>query len=272
MDFPEKIDPGTLVRYQRELGSMLPVFFTETTGSTNSDAAAMLASGRAEGNFAIVANAQCAGRGRIPGRRWESVPGNIFLSCGFLPPALPPSRLANFTLWLGVAVAKMLREKFSVPVVVKWPNDIWCRGKKMAGMLTEAHVGAGKIRGIIFGIGLNVNLDVLSEKNAFPATSLKAELGGKQLDVNRVCAELLLAIEAAYADFVAGTHGEKLAAAWRSFDCLGGKRVVAVYGNEKIAGTACGVDTGGNLLIRTDAGTLHAFAAGDITLEKFAEA
>lgn len=261
----EKIDAGTLAQYQRELGSRLPVFCVETTGSTNSDVAAMFATGRAKEDFALVANAQSAGRGRIPGRRWESLAGNIFLSCGFLPQGIPPSRLANFTLWLGVVVAKMLREKYSVPALVKWPNDIWCNGKKMAGMLTEAHADAGKIRGIIFGIGLNVNLD--AGLLAGGATSLKEELGGNELDINRVCAELLLAIELAYADFLAGTHTKKLAEIWRELDCLDGKRIVAVYGKEKIAGTACGIDGGGNLLIRTDAGTLHAFSAGDVTLE-----
>lgn len=269
MHFSEKIVAEILARKQRELGSKLPVFCVETTGSTNSDAAALLASGTAE-NFALVANTQTAGRGRIAGRRWESQPGNIFLSCGFSPKGIPPSRLANFTLWFGASVARMLRENFGVPAVVKWPNDIWCNGKKMAGMLTEAHADSGSVRGIVFGIGLNVNLEPesLPKNPGLNATSLRAELGGSLLDVNRVCAELLLAIENAYADFVAGRHGEKLAAIWRDLDCLDGRRIVAVYGTEKISGTACGIDVGGNLLIRTDSGALRAFSAGDISPEK----
>lgn len=227
----------------------------------------MLASGKFREDFALVANTQSAGRGRIPGRRWESLPGNIFLSCGFLPNGIPPARLANLTLWFGVSVASMLREKFAVPVLVKWPNDIWCNGRKMAGMLTEAHVASGGVRSIVFGIGLNVNLDTeaLPQTSELRATSLKAELG-EALDVNRVCAELLLALERAYADFLAGTHAEKLALHWKDLDCLYGQRIVAVYGNERIEGRACGIDAGGNLLIRTDAGELRAFSAGDISL------
>ena len=262
-----KIDSVALAQCQRELGSRLPVFCVESTGSTNSDVAAMLASGKVQGDFALVANTQSAGRGRIPGRRWESLPGNIFLSCGFSPRGIPPTRLANLTLWLGVSVATMLREKFAVPVLVKWPNDIWCNGRKMAGMLTEAHVGSGGVRGIIFGIGLNVNLDAeaLPQTAELRATSLKAERG-EVLDIHRVCAELLFAIENAYADFLAGTHAEKLALLWKESDYLYGQRIVAVYGNERIEGIACGIDTGGNLQIRTDAGELRAFSAGDISL------
>lgn len=266
----EKIDSETLSRRQRELGSRLPVFCFETTVSTNSDAASILASGKVRGNFAVVANAQTGGRGRVPGRRWESIPGNIFLSCGFRPREIPPSRLANFTLWMGVSVASMLREKFGLPVVVKWPNDIWCCGRKMAGMLTEAHVSSGNVLGIIFGIGLNVNLDsdALPASDALRATSMREQLGGKALDTNRVCAELLRTLENAYSDFVAGTHGDKLAAIWSELDCLNGQTVVAVYGTEKIAGTACGIDESGNLLIRAESGAVHAFSAGDIVLEK----
>ncbi len=227
----------------------------------------MLASGKCRGDFALVADTQSAGRGRIPGRRWESLPGNIFLSCGFSPRGIPSARLANLTLWFGVSVATMLREKFAVPVLVKWPNDIWCNGRKMAGMLTEAHADSGGVRSIIFGIGLNVNLDAeaLPQAPGLRATSLKAERG-EALDINRVCAELLFALENAYADFLAGTHAEKLALLWKDADCLYGQRIVATYGNERIEGIAAGIDVGGNLLIRTDAGTLRTFSAGDISL------
>lgn len=268
MNFPDRIDAASFPQYQREEGSRIPVYFSETTESTNADAARMIASGGMKENFACLANTQTAGRGRIPGRRWESVPGNIFLSCGFLPQDVPPSRLANFTLWIGVATARMLRESFDLPVVVKWPNDIWCRGKKMAGMLTEAHADSGRIRGIIFGIGLNVNLDAetLSANADFRATSLRAELGGKPLDVNRVCARLLHSIETAYNAFIAGTHSRMLAECWNDFDCLYGKRVVAVYGEEKISGIACGIDAGGNLRLREENGTLRIFSAGDVSL------
>lgn len=265
----EKISAERIAARQREIGSVLRVFFSEETDSTNDDAARMLAAGTPRGNFAVVAGTQRAGRGRI-GRRWESGnAGNLYLSCGFRPDA-HPSRLANFTLWLGVRIAETLREKFGVPALVKWPNDIFCRGKKMAGMLTEAHLDAERVRGVVFGLGLNVNLDprALPEGVRGIATSMRAELGGAELDANRVCAETLLAIESAYAEFLAGTHAEKLAALWEKFDMLAGKPVVAVYGNEEIAGTARGIDASGRIRILDTAGTPHAFSAGDVLLKK----
>lgn len=268
MFFLEKIDAGTLAERQKEVGSKLRIFCVEETGSTNSDAAQMLASGECATDFALIANTQTAGRGRVPGRRWSSTPGNILLSCGFRPSALTPTRLANFTLWLGLSVAEMLREKFGVPADVKWPNDIFCRGKKMAGMLTEAHLDTQRVRSIIFGIGLNVNLDRknLPEEVRALATSLREERDGNALDINRVCADLLFALENAYEKFLAGTHTNALHEKWSSFDYLAGKNVAATFAGECLFGIACGIDKQGRILIKDTAGTLHAFSAGDVSL------
>lgn len=270
MDDGGKICAEILAARQRELGSKIRVFCVEETGSTNTDVARMLAAKTPPQDFALVANTQSAGRGRVPGRCWTSRSGNILLSCGFRPPKLAPSRLANFTLWFGVSVAKMLREKFGVPAKVKWPNDIFCRGKKMAGMLTEAHLDTACVHGIVFGIGLNVNLDcgTLPEDVRGRATSLREELGGNALDVNRVCAELLFALENAYAMFLAGTHTDALHAQWQSADFLAGKKVTATFDKETLCGIACGIDAQGRILIKDAAGTLHAFAAGDVTLSR----
>ena len=99
-----RLDAETLAARQREAGSKLRVFFSEETGSTNADAAAMLEAGTPPGDFAVVAGRQTAGRGRL-GRKWESArEGNLYLSCAFRP-NVRPERLANLTLWFGVAVA-----------------------------------------------------------------------------------------------------------------------------------------------------------------------
>lgn len=274
----EKIVPARLGKLLRAGGSSLTLFCVKETGSTNVDAAKMLAAGTPPGNFALVAETQTAGRGRI-GRRWESsASGNIYLSCGFRPD-IAPEKLSNFTLWLGVAVAEMLCEKFGVPARVKWPNDIFCRGKKLAGMLTEAHADARRARGIVFGLGLNVNLDPTTLPPAVRtvATSLRAEIAaakaknsvaGTALDASAVCAETILAVERAYAKFLAGTHTDALLERWNRFDWLAGKNVVALFGNEEISGTASGIDAQGRIQILRPDGTVVAFSAGDVLLKK----
>lgn len=263
------IDSEKIVERYRALGGGMSVLYVSQTGSTNADVAKMVAAGTPSGNFALIAGTQTAGRGRA-GRAWASEnPGNLYLSCGFRP-MLPPTRLANFTLWMGFAVATLLREKFGISAVVKWPNDIFCEGKKLAGMLTEAHLTADGVRGIIFGLGLNVNLDPtnLPEDIRGIATSMRSLCSGKIFDVEHVCADVLLAIENAYEKFLAGTHTAELLARWNEFDWLAGKNVVAVYGDDEIVGLACGIDEQGRIRIRTSDGKICAFAAGDVVLKK----
>lgn len=263
------IDVREIIERQKALGGKIPVLYVPQTGSTNADVAKMIAAGTPPGDFALVAGTQTAGRGRA-GRTWASGnPDNLYLSCGFRP-KLPPSRLANFTLWMGFVVASLLREKFEIPAVVKWPNDIFCNGKKLAGMLTEAHLTADGVQGIIFGLGLNVNLYPadLPEEIRGIATSMRALTDGKISDTNCVCAEVLYAVEKAYEKFLAGTHTNELLEKWSALDWLAGKDVVAVYGEEEIVGQACGIDEQGRIRIRKSDGSVCAFAAGDVTLKK----
>lgn len=269
-----KIVPAELGEILQKRGSKLALFCVEETGSTNTDAAKMLRAGTPD--FALVAQTQTAARGRV-GRRWESgTAGNVCLSCGFRPD-VAPEKLCNFTLWLGVALAEMLRVKFGVPACVKWPNDLFVRGRKIAGLLTEAHLDTQRVHGIVFGIGMNVNLDTqtLPPEVRSRATSLRAEIAfsknesaGTPIDATIVCAETILAIERAYAAFLAGTHAAELAKKWSALDWLAGKSVVAIYGNEEVAGTARGIDAQGRIRIARTDGTEIAFAAGDILLKK----
>jgi BirA family biotin operon repressor/biotin-[acetyl-CoA-carboxylase] ligase len=139
----------------------------------------------------------------------------------------------------------------------------------MAGMLTEAHLDSSRVYGIIFGIGLNVNLrkESLPEELKKKTTSLCMEIDGdKALDINRVGAELLLSLEQAYDRFLEGTHTFLLHQAWNALDYLYGKNVTAVFGEERLIGNASGIDEQGRILIKDTAGTLHAFSAGDVTL------
>lgn len=258
-----------IVELQKALGGKIPVLYVPKTGSTNADVAKMIAAGTPPGNFALIAGTQTAGRGRI-GRAWASRnPDNLYLSCGFRP-NIHPSQLANFTLWMGFVVASRLREKFKIPAVVKWPNDIFCNGKKLAGMLTEAHITADGVQGIIFGLGLNINLDPadLPEGVREIATSIRHLKSGEKINAEEVCAEVLCAVEKAYERFLSGTHTKELLEKWNELDWLAGKNVVAVYGEEEIAGRVCGIDEQGRILIQTSNGKTCAFAAGDVMLKK----
>lgn len=105
----------------------------------------------------VTAEAQTGGRGQY-GRRWESdLPGNIY--CTFVFPFLPPvARLRDLSRQLALAIRRDFRDRFSIPLVVKPPNDLLLQGGKVAGILLESVIEA---RGFLVGIGFNM---VQSEK------------------------------------------------------------------------------------------------------------
>ena len=116
----------------------------------------MLARGEwPKGEGFLYAGYQTAGRGQT-GNSWESEEGKNLL-CSIL---LPPDRNLHF---LNIAVGGALLRTVSgygLPVTelsIKWPNDIYWKDKKLAGILVENAIVGSEIRYSIAGIGLNAN-------------------------------------------------------------------------------------------------------------------
>ncbi|MCB1124785.1 MAG: biotin--[acetyl-CoA-carboxylase] ligase, partial [Verrucomicrobiae bacterium] len=140
--------------YLTEQSSCPRLVFLNAIDSTNDHATRLLANDY-EAPFIVISNQQTLGRGRM-GRTWYSPPSsNLYMSLGSRP-YVRPDRMQLFTLWMGVNVARHLKEGLHLEIGLKWPNDLYFDGKKLGGMLTEARVDTDYLRELIFGIGLNV--------------------------------------------------------------------------------------------------------------------
>ncbi|ULQ59437.1 biotin--[acetyl-CoA-carboxylase] ligase family protein [Brucepastera parasyntrophica] len=111
-----------------------PVYFIPETDSTMRDARILAGDGEPDGTV-VYAGIQNNGRGRIPGRLWETEAGKNLLCTVLLrrPPA------AGFTLRVGLAVARTFDSFLPGPVKteIKWPNDVLYENKKLSGILCE---------------------------------------------------------------------------------------------------------------------------------------
>ena len=118
-----------------------------------------------------IADQQTHGRGR-QGRSWHSETGTgLYLSI-LLKPNLSAEKLALITLMAGVATVSAIEQQIpSVPLKLKWPNDILLNGKKLSGILCEYVPGTA----VIVGIGINLNQTCFPEDIKNIATSLKLE-------------------------------------------------------------------------------------------------
>ena len=152
------------------------VHFAKETDSTNEWCKRMSKEDAEHGTLA-VAEFQSAGKGRL-GRRWTAPEGSSVMMSILLRPEFEPQYASMLTLVMGLSVAQAVKE-LDVEVSIKWPNDVVVSRKKICGILTEMGLENGKIREVIIGIGINVNLEEIQDDLKDKATSLYLETGKK---------------------------------------------------------------------------------------------
>ena len=209
----------------------------------------------------IVANAQSAGRGRH-GRSWASPPGaGLYVSTVLRP---PPHALPLLTIAAGIAVAEAIQAATGLVTDVKWPNDVYAHGRKVAGILAEASSSsdAAAIQHVVVGAGINVMPAAYPPEIAGRATSLEVELG-RGVDRGLLLAEYLSALAARYQDLL-DRRGDAVVRAWRARAAsMLGRRVEWEGSGATREGVALDIDDTGALLVRTSAGAVR-LAAGEV--------
>ncbi len=247
---------------------MKSLLHLKSTSSTNQDAFQLALAGKAEHGFGVIADSQREGRGRL-GRAWSS-PVNSGLYCSIiLRPDLPLSQFPQITLTAGLALCQMV-ESLDIPDFgVKWPNDLYCLGKKCGGILVESSPLAADSENlfVVVGTGLNVNTDVADFPDALvrSATSLFLETG-KRWQVHTLYEKyrtLLLQNMKIHEEIGFSAILEE----WRKRDVLFGREMQWVTRDKKlIVGKGLGPDAEGRLLAEDSAGHIHEILSGDVSL------
>jgi len=155
------------------------------------------------------------------------------------------------TLAAGVAVAEGIARATGLDPELKWPNDVHCQGRKLAGILAERGTDH-----VVLGFGINVLQAVYPPDVRARATSLELELG-RSVDRALVLAECLAALAARYGDLNEGRDGAVMAA-WRMRAAsMLGRRVEWDVAGASQRGLAERVDDDGALLVRTESGLVR---------------
>lgn len=208
-----------------------------------------------------IADCQTAGRGRR-GRQWQSPRGqNLYLSLG-LTFRGSFAMLDGLSLVLGVAVAEALEQQGVPDVGLKWPNDIFLGGSKLAGILVElqGELEEGVVQ-IVAGIGLNVHMsDGAGVDQSW--SSLAMAMPERRWCRSDVAASVINAVLGAVDEFAEQGFG-RFTARWQSRDIFSGKALVASQG--ELAGIGRGIDDSGNYLI-AEGEKLVRVRAGEISL------
>ena len=237
-----------------------------TLDSTNSKAYQLALDGAEEGEV-VVAESQEKGRGRL-GRQWFSPPLlNLYLSV-ILRPKIPPHQASLITLMAAIATADAIQKFSGFLPLIKWPNDILLRNRKVAGLLNEINSEMDRIHFVILGIGINLNMDekMFSKEIRTVATSLKIEMR-QTISRKAFLQSLLQELEKWYTIFMKQGSAFILKA-WRDRAHLKGRRVKVTSFGETLSGIAVDVDSDGALILETADGKRKRVVAGDIEYRK----
>jgi len=238
------------------------IVFNETS-STN-DLATQRGRLGAAGGLVIFAERQTAGRGRF-GRSWVSASHRGLWFSLLLRPALPPSAWPRLTTWAAVSLAATIESALGVPAAIKWPNDIYAGGRKLAGILAESGTDSAGQPFAVVGIGVNVN----HEPADFPP-ELQGQAGslrmatGRMIDRPNLAATLLRELDTRLPQ-VASAFPEIIAEATRR-SLLLGRWIQLRSGHTTLEGRAEKLDDDGHLLLRGADGSLSRLTAGEVTI------
>lgn len=229
-----------------QLNTPYAVWVTEESPSTNT---ALKEWGAPSIGTTLIAERQTAGRGRF-GRTFHSPEGGLYLSVLVEPAEAITCRAA-------VAAARAIESLCDLRVEIKWVNDLYVNGRKVAGILAEGVLSPdGTLAAVVLGIGINVGATAFPDELRPIATSLGNE--GVTLTREDVAAAFLNALSRALTDPTAMEE-------YRRRNWVVGRQVTVVRGNETYPATAVSITDEGHLVVRTADG-VTTLSSGEVSL------
>ena len=223
--------------------------------STNNYAAKELLTKSLNEGTVFVAACQRSGRGQGQST-WESAKDlNLTFSIVLYPKKVEVVRQFSISKAISLGVADFLSHQIE-GVSIKWPNDIYVNDKKIAGILIETAISAGRFTRAIVGIGLNINQKIFISDAPNPV-SLK-NLTGKNYDLSEMLNSLCGKLDRRYLQLI---RGETAVLDYDYEQLLYRRQIWAKYRADSIdfEGKITGVDYDGSLMIETREGNIRRF-------------
>ena len=238
----------------------------EQTTSTNDVVEKLARDGVKEG-VVVFAESQTKGRGRL-GRKWISPSYKGLWFSILLRPNLRPQETTQLTVAAATALCRAIASRTGLDPEIKWPNDILVSGRKVAGILTELNAEVDRVKHVILGIGVNVNLTLgeLPAELRRQASSLRIE-ADRPFSRADLATAILRELDKDYGRICAGQFTQ-IADEWEARCQTIGCNVTIQIGHRHVQGRAEALGESGELMLRTEHGHLERISGGDVTVEK----
>lgn len=253
-------------RVMRLLGTRHGPFAVEVAAaadSTNTLALERARAGAPSGTV-IAAEWQHAGRGRL-GRRWHAAMAGALIFSVVWRSRHGAASLSGLSLAVGLALVRALHKLKAPEAQLKWPNDVVCRGGKLAGILIEMQGDALGPSCAVIGIGLNVRLSSEVHARIDQAAIDLETLCGCMVDRNVALAGILAEL-ASVLEIFERDGFRLLRSEWQRHHAWQDREVAVALPDGRIeSGVARGVDRDGALLI-SRRGAVQRYHSGEVTL------
>ncbi len=235
----------------------------DTIASTNTALREAAHAGAPHGTV-LIASSQTAGRGRR-GRTFFSPDGTGLYISVLLRPSIAAERAVRITTAAAVAAADAIAQVTGKECAIKWVNDLFLDGKKVAGILTESALHTdGTLAYAVLGIGINV----APPAGGFPPEI--AEIAGAILPSPiengraKLAASFLTEFFRRYGEIADEQPAYMEEYRRRCF--VIGHRVEVIRGEDRYGATAIAVDDDAGLIVRRDDGTEEVLSSGEISI------
>ena len=258
------LSPQGIRRFLKPEYRDLDLTVLPTAPSTNALVREKANQGRPEG-CVIIACEQTAGRGRYGRQFFSPVDSGVYLSLLLRPTAYSPQQATCLTAAAAAAMCQAIEAVTGQQPGIKWVNDIFLRGKKVCGILTEAAVGleTGTLNYMVLGAGVNL----YPPAEGFPEEI--RSIAGSVLEhscpeaKNRLVGEFLNR----FWDFYSHPECRAYLEDYRARSLAIGRRVTVLSNGQAVSAYAYGIDDDFRLLVRYENGDTEALSYGEIRIQ-----
>lgn len=247
------------------LNKDISVIYKESTISTNDDLL-LLAQNGCKDTIVEVSSFQQGGKGRL-GRTFVSPKGGIYISFLVHFKNLELKDITIITPMAAVAVLNCVKKTLNLDLDIKWVNDLFYKGKKVCGILTQACVDVenSSTSSVVVGIGIDYKLDL----NTLPLElqpivgTLIPNMQNTECNTNKFVGTLIDEMFNMLKDF----PNKNFLQVYKDHSIVLGKEVQYTYNNEAKTGLVIDIDDDCALLIRQESGNIQKLNSGEVSIK-----
>lgn len=238
----------------------------DSVSSTNTALKSIAESGESEGRV-LIAKKQTAGKGRM-GRSFYSPPGSGIYVSLLLRPKLKAAEALCITTAAAVAVSRAIEDVTGRKTAIKWVNDVYCDGKKVCGILTEASIDfeTGGLSYAVAGIGINIGIP----EQGFPneLKDIAAAIYGAEPYSAEIRSKLVACVLDNFFELYKQLHTKEYMDEYRARSLVIGKEIYVISPDSREQALVLGIDDDARLIVKTADGDIRSLSSGEISIRE----